>query len=138
MPNYTLQNIRIGENLRKVIFRAMSKNPTLTQKQIAVQAKIHPVTLSRILSGAGASDETIERIAQTIGADASRIISVGRRVPKFSVKSIEDVIIDDRVLYQFIGGADNVALDWVRQHLIHINQTCKERRIQQMRMARQY
>jgi transcriptional regulator with XRE-family HTH domain len=138
MVRYIPSNIRIGENLRRAIFRAMSKNPALTQKQIAAQADIHPVTLSRILSGAGASDQTIERIAQAIGADAGRIISVGRRVPKFTVKSIEDVIADDRALYQFIGGADNVALEWARKYLVQINQACKERRIQQMRTVAQY
>jgi transcriptional regulator with XRE-family HTH domain len=115
------------------MFRVMSKDPLLTQKSIADEAGIHPVTLSRILNGSGASNGTIRRISGVIGANAERIISIGRRTPKLSIKSIEDVILDERALNQFVGGADDVALSWARQQLGHIQQACKQRRAQQMR-----
>jgi transcriptional regulator with XRE-family HTH domain len=121
-------NVRIGENLRQAILRARAKDPSLTNKQIAEVAGIHPVTLSRIASGYGASMATIESIAGVIGADANKILSKGTRKPLYSVRSIEEVLNDDRILYQFIGGCDDAAVDWAKRMIYKVYDTCRKRR----------
>src|SRR5689334_9009321 len=79
-------NVRIGENLRQAILRAKAKDPRLTNKDIAELAGVHPVTLSRIVSGYGASADMIGRIAAVIGADPNKILTKGTRKPLYSVR----------------------------------------------------
>jgi plasmid maintenance system antidote protein VapI len=126
-------NVRIGENLRKAIFRAISKNPLLTQKNIASEAGIHPVTLSRILNGSGASNETIARIADVIGANAERIISIGRRTPKYTAKSLEEIVSDERILRQYVGPTDRAGLEWANTQLWRVVTALKNHRIKLQR-----
>ena len=77
------ENIRIGENLRQAILRARTKDKHLTNARIAKAANIHPVHLSRVLSGYGASAETIGRIASVIDADSNKILTKGTRKPLY-------------------------------------------------------
>jgi hypothetical protein len=122
------ENVRIGENLRQAILRARARYPSLTNKYIATTVGIHPVHLSRIINGYGASMATIEAIAGVIGVDANKIVTKGLRKPLYAVRTIEEVINDEAVLNQFVGGADPIALDWARERLRNIFEQCRKRR----------
>jgi hypothetical protein len=122
------ENIRIGENLRQAIMRAKARDAWLTNKYIAEAADIHPVSLSRILKGYGASTGAITRVAAVIGADVEKILNKGTRKPIYSVRTIEEVINDNAILDQFIGGGDPVALDWTKEQLYNIFAQCSKRR----------
>ena len=122
------ENVRVGENLRQAILRARARDANLTNKSIAQAAGIHPVHLSRIIGGFGASEATISRLAEVIGADAQKILSKGTRRPLYSVRCIEDVISDEAILYQFIGGGNQTALDWAKQKLFFIFDQCRKHR----------
>ena len=122
------ENIRIGENLRQAILRARVKDRHLTNASIAEAADIHPVHLSRILSGYGASADTIAKIAAVVGADVGKILKKGTRKPLYTVRTIEEVLNDDRILYQFVGGCDRAAFDWARETIYKVYATCRKRR----------
>jgi transcriptional regulator with XRE-family HTH domain len=106
------KKIQVGMNLRNKILRACAKNSHLTQKEIAVRSGIHPVTLSKIIHGKGGSTKTITKIAEIIGADAGRILTVGIKKPKYSIRSLDEVLNDTRIFNQFIGGTDDRGLTW--------------------------
>ena len=129
------ETIRIGENLRQAILRARTYERKLTNALIAEKAGIHPVYLSRILAGSGASPDTIRRIANVIGADGDKILAKGKRKPLYSVRTIEEVLNDDRILYQFIGGCDDAAIDWARKMIYKVYDTCRKRRSAQLGMT---
>lgn len=110
-------NKRIGYNLRSAALRLMAKNPALHQKDIAAKAGLHPVTFSRILNGAGTSEATIEKIAAVVGVSPERILAKGQRQHKFSIKTLEEVLSDDRKLSQFIGAWDTTEVSWARTEM---------------------
>ena len=126
--NLNRESVRIGENLRVAVLRARAKYPGLTNRSIAESAGIHPVTLSRILSGYPASSEVIERISSAIGANPDKIINKGKRKTLYSARSLEDIINDDSIISQFVGGGDRIAIDWVRKQLRNILIQCSKRR----------
>ena len=124
----TREGTRIGENLRKAILRARTKDRSLTNVRIANEAHIHPVYLSKILSGYGASEATITAIATVIGVKPSKILTKGLRKPLYAVRTIEEVLNNEVVLNQFVGGADPIALDWARARLLNIYEQLRKRR----------
>ena len=108
------ENERIGFNLRAKVLRYMAKNTGVIQSDIAIKAGVHPVTLSRILNGEGTTLQTIEKICSVVGGNASRIIEKGRRANKYSIKTLEDVLNDNRKLSQFIGTTNRQELSYAR------------------------
>lgn len=122
------ESIRIGENLHQAILRAKAKDASLTNKSIAQAAGIHPVTISRITGGYGASHEVIRRVAYVIGADAERIITKGTRKPLYSVRTIEEILDNNVLLDQFVGGADPAALEWARKYFYYVFDVIRKRR----------
>lgn len=122
-------NERIGYNLRGAVLRYCAKNRGVTQKQIALGAGVHPVTLSRILNGEGTSIKTMERIAAVVGADPVRILEKGRRTPKYTARSLDEVIGDDRILRQFVGETDDRGLQWAGERLRHVVSELEKHRL---------
>src|SRR5580765_8273481 len=94
---------RIGYNLRGAVLRYCARNRGITQQVIAAKAGVHPVTLSRILNGGGATPSTIEKIAKTVGANPNRILNQGKRKPKYTAKRLEEIIGNARLLRQYVG-----------------------------------
>jgi len=124
---------RIGYNLRGAVLRYCAKNDGVTQKEIAAAAGVHPVTLSRILNGEGTTYETIEKISSVVGANASRIIEKGRKIPKYTAKSLEDIVSDVRVLRQYVGPTDRIGLEWANKELLDIVTALKNHRMKLQR-----
>ena len=114
------RNKQIGENLRLSILRAKRRNSALTQREIARVANINPVTLSRIIAGSGASRKTITKIAEAIGADPEKILTNGMRTPKYTARTLDEVINNWHILNQFVGGTDEQGLVWLRNKLVSI------------------
>ena len=111
------------------MLRAQKKNRRLKQSDIAKQAGIHEVTLSRVLNGSGASITTITKIAEVIGADPKRILTLGIRKPALKVRSFDELVNNTNKMYQFIGYNDPKALAWTRTKLIEIIQTLQKHRV---------
>ena len=128
-------NVQIGYNLRCVMLRAQKKNRRLKQSDIAKQAGIHEVTLSRILNGSGASVMTITKIAEVIGADPKRILTVGIRQTKLKARSFEEILNNTNKMNQFIGYNDVVARNWTRRKLIEIVTALKKHRVKLERQS---
>ena len=126
-------NERIGFNLRAHVLRYMAKNYGVTQRDIAVKAGVHPVTLSRILNGEGTTLETIEKISSVVGGNASKIIKKGRKTPKYTAKNLEEIVSDVRVLRQYVGPTDHIGLELATKHLWHVVTELKKRRMRLQR-----
>ena len=122
-------NQRIGYNLRGAVLRYLAKNHGIAQKDIAIAAGVHPVTLSRILNGEGTTLETIEKISSVVGANPSRILEKGRKTPKYSPKTLAEVVSDSRVLRQFVGPTDRTGLEWANQEIGRIVTTLTNHRL---------
>ena len=127
------ENERIGFNLRAVVLRYQAKNPGVTQKEIAAKSGIHPVTFSRIINGEGTTTSTIQKIALVVGADPTRILDKGSKPPKYTARSLEEVVSDSRVLRQFVGETDQVGLDWANEKLWNIVTALKNHRMKLQR-----
>jgi transcriptional regulator with XRE-family HTH domain len=127
------ENERIGFNLRGAVLRYQAKNPGVTQRDIAAKSGIHPVTFSRILNGDGTTTSTIQKIASAIGADAYRILEKGKKTPKYTARSLQEVVEDSRVLRQFVGETDQVGLEWANRELWKIVTALKNHRMKLQR-----
>ena len=127
------ENERIGYNLREKVLRYCAKNDGVTQRDIAIKAKVHPVTLSRILHGEGTTYETIEKIASVVGANPSKIIEKGKRTPKYTAKTLEEIVSDVRVLRQYVGPTDRIGLELANKHLWYVVTELKKHRMKLQR-----
>ena len=126
-------NERIGFNLRGAVLRYMAKNSGVTQKNLAAGIGIHPVTLSRILNGEGTTFETLDKIARAVGADPNRILNKGSKPPKYTAKTLQEIVSDVRVLRQYIGPTDRTGLEWANKELWHIVNALKDHRMKLQR-----
>ena len=122
-------NQRIGYNLRGAVLRYLAKNHGIAQKDIAASIGIHPVTFSRILNGEGTTISTVEKIANAVGADPDRILNKSSKIPKYTAKTLEEIVSDTRVLRQYIGETDRTGLEWANRELWRVVTALKNHRM---------
>jgi transcriptional regulator with XRE-family HTH domain len=133
----------LAENLRTYCLTAKRHGQNLTFAEIARRAGIHPTSLSRILAGNGASEESLLGIAKVLGVAPGRFIarvadinkypniqpirartSQRRRYTRRIARSIEDLLENPELASDFFGGAPDNIRPWLLKSLDQIRRTC--------------
>ena len=78
---------------------------------------------------------TITKIAEVIGVDPKRILTVGVRQTKLKVRSFDELLNNTNKMNQFIGYNDADARNWTRRKLIEIVTTLKKHRVKLERQS---